>query len=161
MDEMSDCEHSELVYAFCLACELAKREKLVIQVESQRDSLTQDCQRLQQEINCLRMEPCQLPKCVELQRELDKVITTLGTERDTFGKIETELAMENGKLQREVERLKADYAGMLELATAKIKGPLNSIETINKLQVERDRWRTLVEELEKALTLVLPMAKGA
>ena len=23
-----------------------------------------DCIRLQQEINCMRMEPCQLPKCV-------------------------------------------------------------------------------------------------
>jgi len=31
-----------------------------------------DCIRLQQEVNCLRMEPCQLPKCVEMQKEFEE-----------------------------------------------------------------------------------------
>ena len=32
---MSECEHSDLIYSFCLACELSKREKLCITLESQ------------------------------------------------------------------------------------------------------------------------------
>ena len=50
------CQHGSLARQ-CYTCEL----------ESERDTLKADCIRLQQEINCLRMEPCQLPKCVQEQ----------------------------------------------------------------------------------------------
>jgi hypothetical protein len=35
--------------------------------------LQEDCIRLQQEINCLRMEPCLLPKCVEARAEVERL----------------------------------------------------------------------------------------
>lgn len=61
------------------------------------------------------------------------------------------LASERDALKAEVERLKTDYKGMLELASAKIKGPVNSMEQISKLQIDRDRWKALAGELAEAL----------
>jgi hypothetical protein len=36
--------------------------------------LEEDCIRLQQEINCLRMEPCQLPHCVKERDEYKRLL---------------------------------------------------------------------------------------
>ena len=57
-----DCKHGQLARS-CEICEARM-----------------DCIRLQQEINCLRMEPCQLPECVKTRAELAKVRKEL---RDT------------------------------------------------------------------------------
>lgn len=75
-----------------------------------------DCIRLQQEINCLRMEPCQLPKCVELQEWAKRVegpanapheptttmnrrIRIMGLERENI-RLEAQLAASNAKVER-------------------------------------------------------------
>lgn len=41
------------------------------------EQLQADCVRLQQEINCLRMEPCQLTKCEKLESENTRLRSAL------------------------------------------------------------------------------------
>lgn len=52
--------------------------RIISQLEAERDKLKaelakahNDCIQLQQEINCLRMEPCQLPHCEKLKARSD------------------------------------------------------------------------------------------
>lgn len=47
----------------------AERDRLKVEVKEAH----MDCIRLQQEINCLRMEPCQLPACEKNQRDIEKM----------------------------------------------------------------------------------------
>ena len=43
-------------------------------LEAERNALTTKCIELQQEINCLRMEPCQLPHCVQEREKLKALL---------------------------------------------------------------------------------------
>lgn len=41
-------------------------------IRAEMDKTNEACTRLQQEINCLRMEPCQLPHCIQAIAEAKK-----------------------------------------------------------------------------------------
>ena len=58
-----------------------------VQQEASKD-MAIECQRLQQEINCLRMEPCTLPHCVEAKTKAyrDTLEEAASITEDYFGK---------------------------------------------------------------------------
>lgn len=56
-----------------LLIKMIERNKQLIDANEEIDQLEIDCIRLQQEINCLRMEPCQLPACEKNQRDIEKM----------------------------------------------------------------------------------------
>jgi seryl-tRNA synthetase len=94
-----------------------------------------DCIRLQQEINCLRMEPYQLPKCVALATEMSRLksealndaknLATVCEERDHWRTV----AKDNAKMI-------AFLGEKLDAETKRMEG-----------------WRTLAEKMKKRLIL--------
>lgn len=86
--------------------------------------LKTDCIRLQQEINCLRMKPCQLPDCVADLESLKSII------KGQTGEIE--------RLKGEHEYCKNDYDEVIK----------NRWDAC----LDRDRWRTLAMAAKEALS---------
>lgn len=64
---------------FCPLCEGYAKERDKLKRELEEAHV--DCIRLQQEINCLRMEPCQLPKCDAQAKDIERLRIAL----DTYG----------------------------------------------------------------------------
>lgn len=56
---------------YCINCEAVTKERDALKADLQE--AYDDCIRLQQEINLLRMEPCQLPRCVALKARAERM----------------------------------------------------------------------------------------
>lgn len=78
----------------------AERDRLKAEVEEAHG----DCVRLQQEINMLRMEPCQLPHCIS---EISRLKAQFVGLKDHYIKTNNEASTQRLALAEEVERLKA------------------------------------------------------
>ena len=117
-----DCKHGHLARS-CEICELEA-----------------DCIRLQHEINCLRMEPCQLEHCVKerdaLKAEVDRLT------KEVAGTI-----IPHGARCLEMEKA---LAAESEVRRLKVKLAVNDDMRL-KLHLDRDRWRTLAEGEKEAL----------
>ena len=116
-----------------------------------------DCIRLQQEINCLRMKPCQLPDCVEVRErfsisgdESNKLYLKVADERDRLkaelGEADEALAAaqaEGGGLIQKLAKLKA------ELASYKKDWELQTKQLVD-VATEGIKYRALCEKMREA-----------
>lgn len=73
----------------------------------ERDALRVDCMRLQQEINCLRMEPCQLPHCVKDRDALRAELVAINKGAKTTSEINKLAVAKITELEKDRDRLKA------------------------------------------------------
>lgn len=119
------------------------------------DALKEDCIRLQQEINCLRMDPCQLPYCVG---ERDK----LKAELEAYKGYET---WDHDGMQEQLEDYKADRDRWKALAGKMAEALIKKIELHDSVKPkkldEALAWRSNDELSDRLCNEVLSAYQSA
>lgn len=159
----------------CMACSITRDHKLRTELAEAHD----DCIRLQQEINCLRMEPCQLPACAKARKETTDLTKTIENRGYAFQKTINDVLLANDALQARLDAAREEIA-RLRNALEKIadenysspsgivydaKQALSAATSANAkvMAIELNRRHAMIGNLMKALKTIAssaPCKKG-